>query len=170
LDWLPNLDGLKLFLEKVHQVGHDVKRPYKLIIAGRNSSSSNLQLPKGNDIDYLGEIADAELFWNKIDLLIVPLLSGSGVRIKILEAMTRCKIVLTTSIGVEGIPAQNGQEAIIEDKLENWPSILDKINNNRSAYQEMRLKAKTLIEQHYDENLIAARVVEYYRRITKEYS
>lgn len=170
LDWLPNLEGLRLFLDKVYQKNDLRNKPYKLIIAGRNSSAFKLDLKQMDDIEYLGEIEDAEIFWNQIDVLIVPLMSGSGVRIKILEAMSRKKIVLSTSVGIEGIPVLNGQEAIIEDRLEKWASILTKINEHHDKYDDMRHKASLLIEKNYSPKIISTRVTEYYERLIKEYA
>ncbi|NJN34308.1 MAG: glycosyltransferase [Saprospiraceae bacterium] len=98
LDWMPNQEGIRWFLENVwtENTHTDTDRwsKLKLHIAGRNAPNwiRNLKL---KNVNFIGEVADAQQFMNEHAISIVPLFSGSGIRVKILEAMMLGRVVLT---------------------------------------------------------------------------
>ncbi len=72
-----------------------------------------------------GEVPDAGSFINQHSIMVVPLLSGSGMRAKILEGMALGKVVLTTSVGLEGIEARHKKEVLVADTSKEF---LDALN------------------------------------------
>ena len=93
-----------------------------------------MNLNKKNVIVY-GEIPDAGKFINEHSIMIVPLLSGGGMRAKILEGMAHGKVVLSTALGLEGIDAKHKKDVLIADTpmdiIENIAFALkDKANTN----------------------------------------
>ncbi|MGB1120750.1 MAG: glycosyltransferase family 4 protein, partial [Saprospiraceae bacterium] len=98
LDWLPNLEGVEWFLTKVMVQLKNTE----LHIAGRNTPKHLLELEMEN-LKVHGEVESAVDFINQHSMMIVPLFSGSGMRVKILEGLALGRVILTTSIGVEGI-------------------------------------------------------------------
>ncbi|MBL7775228.1 MAG: glycosyltransferase, partial [Saprospiraceae bacterium] len=106
LDWMPNLEGLRWFLQEVWKPLLAAQFPQlELHIAGRNTPDwlRALGLPR---VHVHGEVPDAAGFINQHSILVVPLLSGGGMRAKILEGMALGKVVLSTSLGLEGIAAR----------------------------------------------------------------
>ena len=86
LDWKPNMEGVDWFLNEVWEEMHAKFPQLTFTIAGRHipSKLKTLQLP---NVIILGEVADAQEFMHSNDIMIVPILSGSGVRVKIIEGM-----------------------------------------------------------------------------------
>jgi glycosyltransferase involved in cell wall biosynthesis len=106
LDWLPNLEGIEWFLQDVFPLVINKMPDTKVYIAGRNTPEKIKQYSNKNII-VLGEINDISKYMNAHQIMIVPLLSGGGMRIKIIEAMLYGKAILSTSIGAEGIADEN---------------------------------------------------------------
>jgi glycosyltransferase involved in cell wall biosynthesis len=94
LDWLPNVQGLQWYLEQVHPLVHV---PVTVI---SRQWPSQLHAPSG--LTHLPRLEDGFSF-DDHGIFIAPILSGSGMRIKLLEAMVRGKAIVTTSIGAEGL-------------------------------------------------------------------
>ena len=76
-----------------------------------------------HNVTIAGEVPDARDFMLSKDIMIVPLLSGSGIRVKIIEGMALGKTIITTSIGAEGLAVELGHRAVrrdigLDDELE----------------------------------------------------
>lgn len=106
LDWQPNKEGLIWFIEQVFPIILKELPNTKLYIGGRNMTEAFKQRATDNII-ILGEIASVNEFVNAHQIMIVPLLSGGGMRIKIIEAMLYSKCIVSTEIGAEGIEDEN---------------------------------------------------------------
>ena len=105
LDWMPNREGLDWFLSKVWQRLTPEFPDLELHVAGRNTPAS-LYKKRSKNVVIHGEVPNAVDFINQHSIMVVPLLSGSGMRAKILEGMALGKVVMTTQLGLEGIRAK----------------------------------------------------------------
>jgi glycosyltransferase involved in cell wall biosynthesis len=155
LDWMPNQEGLKWFLE---QVWPRLQRQFprlKLYIAGRNTPEWLFRQQLRNVVVH-GEVADASNFINAHSLMVVPLLSGSGMRAKILEGMALGKTVISTRLGLEGIPARHLSEVIVADSVEEFAQMIDFCYRHQDQMEAIGRRARLFIERHY-EGLRAAR-------------
>lgn len=164
LDWMPNLEGLNWFLDHVWKQASQRYPQLKLHIAGRNTPEWMHQMDLKNVIVH-GEVPDALEFIDAHSIMVVPLLSGSGMRAKILEGMALGKVVLTTSLGLEGIAARNGEEVLIANSSEEFMHCLHYCYMNKSGLESVGRKAKILVEGHYDSLAIAKKLVEAYESL-----
>ena len=137
-----------------------------MVLAGRNFEAAKLAIPSEGNIKILGGIEDVSEFWNQIDVLMVPLFSGSGTRVKIIEAFTHQKLVLTTSIGIEGIPANDGEHAVIRDREDDWARAIDEIIDDWPAYNELQRNGRKLAEKHYEYRQVGKTAMEIYQQLT----
>lgn len=116
LDWIPNQKGLLWFidncLDKIATVYPDIT----LNIAGRNAPDWLIQKLNHPNINFIGEVENAYEFMQTPGPIIVPLFSGSGMRVKIIEAMALRKAVIATEIAVEGIDCKHEQNILIHTK------------------------------------------------------
>ena len=121
---MPNQEGLQWFIENVWPKA--IKRFPKLSlhVAGRNCPQWMLDMNVKN-VKFHGEVPCAATFINQHPIMVVPLLSGSGMRAKILEGMVLGKVVLTTKIGVEGIDATDKKEVLIADKVDEFHDAIE---------------------------------------------
>lgn len=167
LDWMPNLEGLNWFLEQVWKQIYQRYPQLKLHIAGRNTPDWMHQMDLKNVVVH-GEVPDALEFINAHSIMVVPLLSGSGMRAKILEGMALGKVVLTTSLGLEGIAAENGREVILANTPEEFMECIHFCYMNKSKLGNIGRKAKTFVGSHYDSLAIAKKLVESYESLMVE--
>lgn len=117
LDWMPNLEGLIWFLANCWPKINQRWPEMTLHIAGRNTPMSLLELKMPNVFVH-GEVADAAHFIAQHSVMIVPLFSGSGMRVKIVEGMMMGKVIITTSVGKEGIDGKHQEDFLVADSEE----------------------------------------------------
>lgn len=165
LDWMPNQEGLQWFINNAWTEILNSYPDLQLHIAGRNTPNWFRQLAQQN-VKVHGEVPDARAFINQHSIMIVPLLSGSGMRVKILEGMALGKIVLTTSIGLEGIPATHRENILIADTPAEFLSCIRFCYDNKSQLNEIGEKAKTFIRKEYENTALARKLIDVYKSST----
>lgn len=164
LDWLPNLEGLEWFIDKVWPEVHAKFPSVKFHIAGRNMPDSVMKLQRPNVVIH-GEVDDSNAYLNDHAVSIVPLLSGSGMRAKILQGMALGRTVITTSVGLEGIEARDQQEVLIADPPEAFAKVICDCLSRGSQLEGIGRAAHRLFEQRYDRLTMAERLIETYHRL-----
>ena len=168
LDWMPNQEGLRWFLQNVwtENTHSDTEGwdKLKFHIAGRNAPSwlNNLKV---KNVSFHGEIPDAQEFMNKHSIAVVPLFSGSGIRVKILEAMMLGRVVLTTSMGLEGINAHDGEEVLIANTAYEFAEKIDRCLKNPEILRRIGEKARAFALIHFDNLEIAGSVLTAYESL-----
>ncbi len=167
LDWMPNQEGLIWFLEKVWKTLHARFPLLQLHIAGRNAPAWLKRLKMPNVVVH-GEVADAAAFIKSHPIMIVPLLSGSGMRIKILEGMALERLVITTHIGLEGIDAVHQKEVLIADDVSAFEEALRLCYDQPNLVRQLGKQARSFVLEQYDSRQIAQKVLETYQQLKKE--
>lgn len=166
MDWLPNVEGVNWFLEKCWQPVHQKFPSLKLCLAGRGFPQNLMNNPPPNVVCE-GEILDAKKFMYGKQGMIVPLKSGGGLRVKIVQGMALGKTIISTTIGAEGIRYSDGKDLLIADTPEQF---LDKItacmkdgNYSRDIGKEARKTAVT----HYSNEAIGRMVMDFFKSVRK---
>lgn len=164
LDWIPNMEGLMWFLDNVWPSLHKKFPDLKFHIAGRNTPDSlkNISLP---NIVVHGEVADAVEFVDRYSMMIVPLFSGSGMRVKILEGMALGKVVITTLLGKEGIHAENDVHLLEADTPDAFISQIKGVLSGQKDKKILGDAAKRFVEDFYDHGINAKKLLEKYRSL-----
>ena len=168
MDWIPNQEGLNWFLKEIWP--SIIKRnPYvELHIAGRNTSEFWHQYNDQNIIIH-GEVDDAISFIKNHSIMVVPLLSGSGTRVKILESMALGVPVISTKIGFEGIAVKSSQHLMQADDASSFVEAIEKLISDKNFNSSIRKNARKHIETYYDNQVIAKDLKEYYMTINAQY-
>ncbi|MEM6722731.1 MAG: glycosyltransferase family 4 protein [Bacteroidota bacterium] len=161
LDWMPNLEGLEWFLREVWPIVLATRPEMECHIAGRNCPD-HLKTSTKEQVIVHGEVADAHAFVKACDISIVPLLSGSGMRVKILESMALGTPVVSTGIGIEGIPATDQESAYIRDKAPAFAKAILDLCRHPEQMDQMAILARQMIETHFDNQLLADRVYQQF--------
>lgn len=164
LDWIPNQEGIDWFLKEVWRPVSLRFPNLELHIAGRNTPDWLKRLGWKN-VHVHGEVADAIQFINQHSLMVVPLLSGSGMRAKILEGMALGKVVLTTSIGLEGIEAKDKKEVLVADTPDEFIQALEFCFSRNGALLQIGEEARKLVLSNYDNRQVARKLVEAFEKM-----
>jgi len=166
LDWQPNKNALLWFINKVWpKLNADSN--LKLAIAGRNTPEEIYALAS-DKIKVLGEVNDALTFINEQHIFIAPILEGSGVRVKILEAMAMGKAVVSTSMGAMGIQAKDQREFSIADTSSEFAEAILKLHHNPLQVESLGQSARKFCLAHHDHLTIGRKMMEQYQTILKK--
>jgi glycosyltransferase involved in cell wall biosynthesis len=162
LDWIPNQEGLLWFINKVWVPLKMDYPEWEFFIAGRNASKAFEDKLTRLPVKFMGEVPDAAQFIDDYDVMVVPLFSGSGMRIKIIEAMARGKCVVTTTIGKEGIPAKENHEIFVADNANEMKHVIAMLMENASKIEECSKKAFTFAQKNYNNQLMVKKLEQFY--------
>lgn len=168
LDWMPNLEGLQWFLQKAWEPLQKAHPGLEFHIAGRNTPGDWRHKLASKNIIIQGEVPDAAEFINGHSLMVVPLLSGSGMRAKILEAMALGRVVLSTSVGLEGIAARPGKDVLVADTPDQFLNQVEFCLRQGRQLEYMGRQARNLAVEQYDSRAIARRLLDVYLALTVE--
>ncbi len=160
LDWLPNQQGILWFLDKVWS---KYRFPLELHIAGRNAP---LKLRKifsnTKGVIFHGEVKNAFSFISGYGIMICPVFIGSGIRIKILEAMLAGKTVISTSVGAEGIMVKDGNEIHIADSPVDFSEKITLLTGNPALLSATGSKARRFVIKNFDNLAICKQLTRFY--------
>ena len=164
MNWMPNEEGIRWFIDEV--LPKTVEKVYDFVyhLAGRNMPEWLKEL-KNPHVNVVGEVPDAKEFVANHDVAIVPLLSGSGIRIKIIESMAMGKTVITTRVGAEGILYDEEVNLIIAENKAKMVEAIRSISENPEKAVRIGKEARKLIESTYDNRKIIARLLMFYEEI-----
>ena len=149
MDWLPNVEGIRWFVKKVWPLVLKENKHAVLSLAGKGMPTDLLAL-NSERLKVADYISDAPAFFKDGQVMVVPLLSGSGMRVKIIEGMAMGKAIVTTSIGLEGIIAQHHKELLIADSAEDFATAVVQLLNDNSLVERLGNEARDLVQARYD--------------------
>jgi len=167
LDWSPNQEGLKWFLENIWGKLETINTKISLSIAGRNAPLKLEKYFANFNLKYHGETENAIDFIHEHSIMIVPLLSGSGMRIKILEGMAASKLIITTTKGAEGIGGKSFEHYIIADTPEEFIRTIKTLTQDNSLIKKISLAGHKFISENFDNFAISKSLTEFYNKNDK---
>ncbi|MDX9694988.1 MAG: glycosyltransferase family 4 protein [Bacteroidales bacterium] len=160
LDWIPNQMGLYWFIKNVLPKIRNKIPEIRLKVAGRNAPAWFIKKLAKHKVQYYGTIENASDFLLSDGLVIVPLFAGSGMRVKIIEAMALGKTIISTPKGAEGIKATSNEIIIAENANQLTESIVNLINNKEKQI-EIGNFAKQRIKTDYNSDTIAENTLQF---------
>jgi glycosyltransferase involved in cell wall biosynthesis len=164
MNWMPNIEGVKWFLDYVWPKVHQAYPDLKFYLAGREMPDwlTNLKL---KNVEVVGEVDDALDFIDSKAIEIVPLFSGSGIRIKIIEGMAMGKAVISTSIGAEGIHVESGKNIMLADNADAFFEAVKKCVEDEKHCKKLGENAMALIRRDHDNEKLIKKLEEFYNSI-----
>jgi len=165
LDWKPNRDGLLWFLKNVWTTrGFNTK----FHVAGRCAPEWLKQkLYSTEGVVFHGEIENSADFISKYGIMICPILTGSGIRIKILDAMLMGKTIISTRVGAEGIPVTDGENIILCEKPEDFSRKILFLEKNSACAAELGSNAKKFVIKNFNNLALCKDLCDFYRKNLK---
>ncbi len=167
LDWMPNQDGVVWFLDNVWPLLSEKFPNATFHIAGKNTPDWIFKKAAKRVVVH-GEVPDAKKFIKSSPILIAPLFSGSGIKIKVLEGMAMGRVVITTSIGAEGIPAVDGKHLLVADDAKSFFSTIKLCFEDKSKVDNIGNAGIELIKSEFNNEVIAQNVIDAYQKFRTE--
>jgi glycosyltransferase involved in cell wall biosynthesis len=168
LDWMPNQEGLKWFLDEVWTPWLAPNFPELTFHIGGRTAPRWLKKLQMERVVFHGEVPSAPDFLNQHSVMVVPLRSGGGMRAKILEGMAVGKVVLSTRLGMEGIDAENHQECLLADSPEDWLDAIRWCYEQGDNLAQMGQKARVFCANNFENLEVARRLVQTFQQVNAE--
>ena len=146
MDWEPNIKGMQWLMDEVLPNLSTVD----LHVVSKIQPPAFNQLPKG--ITWTTEHV-ADNWFDDHGIFIAPILSGSGMRIKILEAMARGKAVVTTPIGAAGIKATTGKHLMVAHSAEAFAVAMEDLQQDEGMRLALGQAARLHAMNHFLDNV-----------------
>lgn len=162
LDWRPNQEGILWFIEQVWPKVVKRNEGLKLFIAGRSAPEWMNRL-KGRSIEMVGEVDSALDFYKSKAIMAVPLLSGSGMRIKIIEALAMEKPIVSTCIGAEGLGCKSGKHLLIADKPDQFANAIQRCLDDVNLCFQLGKDGRRFVETKYNYLNLAEDLIRFYQ-------
>ncbi|MEZ4851660.1 MAG: glycosyltransferase [Bacteroidia bacterium] len=150
LTWEANADGLIWFINEGWKKLKTVRPAVKLYIVGKDPDERLIELSRQNpDIILTGFVENLEDYYSKCRIFITPLRFGSGVKLKVINAMFRGLPVVTTPIGSEGLPAENGNHLYHTQEIDEFVGFCEELLTNQESWERLRTESRQLMKKHF---------------------
>ena len=150
LTWEANADGLIWFINEGWKKLKTVRPAVKLYIVGKDPDARLIELSRQNpDIILTGFVENLEDYYSKCRIFITPLRFGSGVKLKVINAMFRGLPVVTTPIGSEGLPAENGNHLYHTQEIDEFVGFCEELLTNQESWERLRTESRQLMKKHF---------------------
>lgn len=163
LEWPPNQEGLIWFLDKCWPIIHEKYPTLQFYVAGRNAPLWLENKLKAPNVNFVGEVADAYEFMNSKSIMVVPIFSGSGMRIKIIEGMALGKSIVSTPIGAEGIEVTPNENIVIASEVNEFVNAVAQLIENHEFFNRIGTNAIEFIHEKFDNLAAASKLIEFYK-------
>ncbi len=150
LSYGPNMYAIEWFLEKVFQKIKQRIDDVKFHIVGCNPSDRIKKHACGENIFLFSDVPDIRPYYENCAISIVPIHSGSGTRLKILEAFAVRRPVVTTTIGAEGLMVVNGKHCLVADNPEEFGNSILSILNDFDLARSLTSEAYEFVKENYN--------------------
>ena len=150
LTWEPNIDGLLWFLENCWSTIKAHHPDVKLVIGGKSPDKRLLEWSKKDSaIEIPGFIEEPEQYFKQARVFIAPLRFGSGMKVKVLNAMYRGIPTVTTDIGTEGMEVEDGIHLAIGNEPAEFTARIERLLTDNSYWDKLKTHSRSLASTKY---------------------
>ncbi len=164
LEWAPNQEGLIWFFDNCWDAVREKYPDLQFFIAGRNAPAWFQKMMNLPNVVFKGEVVDAYEFINSKSIMVVPLFSGSGMRIKIIEGMALGKPIITTAVGTEGISTTSGVNIVVTENAEGFVQSITDLIEDREYFDKISKNAIEYIHENFDNLSSAGSLIDFYKK------
>lgn len=164
MDWLPNEEGVRWLLRDVWPRLLKQRPKARLDLAG-NRMPRDLKATELDGVKCRGRVKDALEYMTKRDVMVVPLFSAGGMRVKIIEGMALGKTIISTPVGAEGIDHTHGKDILIARNATEFVERMVGLIDAPDEATSIGLAARRLIEARYSDQRIIADITAFYGRL-----
>lgn len=162
MDWAPNQKAIKWFLKKVWSRIEKLHPEAEFNLAGKRMPEWLLNWNQ-HHVNIIGEVPSAVEFINEHKIMVAPLFSGSGMRIKVVEGMALGKTIIATEIAMEGIDYENRKNVLIANNEDEFVEAINWCIEHPEKLDEIGSNARELIKSKYDNDLIISKLIKLFK-------
>ncbi|MCP5111107.1 MAG: glycosyltransferase [bacterium] len=149
MEYHPNLDAVRYFRKEIWPRLRERWKSLEWVLVGKNPEAVSRYTGGDPRIRVLGPVEDAIEVLARAKVAIVPMRSGSGTRVKILEAWAAGAPVVSTSMGADGLGAVSGKELVIADSPREFADAVDSLLRSPDTRMQLGDAGRRLYERDY---------------------
>jgi glycosyltransferase involved in cell wall biosynthesis len=159
MDWKPNIEGVQWFLDDVIPEG---LKGTQFFLGGKGLQKKQYSHP---DVVNVGEVENAIDFISQHGICIIPMHSGSGLKIKLLENMAMGKPIITTTEGVRGVDVEHEKQVLIADDPDEFRELMYRLHLDKKLRKKLGTSSKNFIENNYSIEKLTRRLIAFIKDI-----
>lgn len=164
MDWAPTAEGVRWLCDKVWPLIYEANPEARLLLAGRHLREGDVHW-SGPGIVVLGEVENAHAFMQQAAVVAVPARSGSGVRIKLAEALALGAAVVSTTTGAEGIPVKEHENILLADDARAFAHAVLRLFAHPETAERLGENARNLAASELNRHRATEKLCDFYTRI-----
>lgn len=169
MDYRPNVDAMLWFGEQVLPLIQKQRPDVQLQIVGSNPHPRLASLRHNPAIIITGSVPETAPYFGEATVCAIPMRVGGGTRLKALEAMAHAKPIVSTRLGIEGIPVTDGEELLLADSPAAFATatlrLIDSVHHNDGFATQLGLQARQFVQTHYDWQQILPILTQVYENV-----
>lgn len=167
LSWFPNRDALEFYCDEILPI---IKQRFPDLITTwvGKATDEDLRNPRFSGVTLTGYVEDVREYVARARCILVPLRVGGGTRLKILEAWAQGKAVVSTTVGCEGLAAENGRNIVIADSAQAFANAVELMLEDESPHATIGAAARTTVESQYSWRMISKDLARAYNAIVHQ--
>jgi sugar transferase (PEP-CTERM/EpsH1 system associated) len=147
MDWLPNEDAVLFFVDEIlPRITSRVPEASLAVVGRRPSPRLRRRLAARPEVTITGRVDDVRPHLERAAVFVIPLRIGGGTRIKAYEAMAMAKPVVSTRVGVEGLPVQDGEHLVLADRPEDFADAVLRLLQQPERGRRLGQAARSFVE------------------------
>ncbi len=166
MDWLPNEEGIRWLLDKVWPLVLRERPDAQLHLAGNKMPKDLLALDLPGVV-VQGRVKSAERFMAQRHVMVVPLRSAGGMRVKIIEGMAMGRAIVSTRMGAEGIDVTDGKDILLADDPAGMAGHMTGLIAAPERVARLGRNAQELVRRKYSNGPIVKELIAFYRTLLK---
>jgi len=162
----PNQEAVTFFVADILPLIRSKVNNCRFVFAGSQADNMRYVIPEGCDyIDVHNSPEDIRPIFEQAWVYVVPLRAGGGTRLKVLEAMAMERAIISTSLGAEGIPCEDGKHLILADTPNEFATSVVRLLQDDAARSTLESEAATWVRENYSWNQICERAKDSIREL-----
>ncbi len=166
MDWLPNVEAFEWCRSQIWPVLRKAEPTLRWQVAGKHMPEQMESEPE-RGIEIQGYVADAAAFIRVCPLVVVPLKSGGGMRVKIIEALALGRPVVSTSVGAEGIEASEAEGLFLADDPDAFVKQVLRILRQPTEWEARAKAAQTWVMAHFGSGEVLGRLERFHEQLVR---
>ena len=164
----PNRVAMDWFVQEVMPRILERQPKAKLVVAGSDPPPNHAYSDFSGALELLGFVEDVREPLGRYAVFVCPILTGSGVRVKLLEAFAAGIPVVSTAVGAEGLAREDGEFCALSDDPAGFAERVVRLFEDPGTAAAMAARARAEVEENWDMAVITRRLVDEYRVLVEE--
>ncbi len=146
----PNREAFIFFVQNVWGIVKEQRKDARFLVVGRSPTPDMMEIAKNDpSIEITGQVDDVYPYFCESDVFVCPVRIGGGFRGKVLEAMASGVPVVSTELGAQGIPYENGENMLIADAPEEIARGVIRLLEDKALHEKISNNARKLVEERF---------------------